>query len=55
VEIAKLGVNGYILKPFRQETFDQEVSKVLGAPGAGTGAQGATYGASRDAARQSLQ
>jgi CheY-like chemotaxis protein len=34
VEIAKLGVNGYIVKPFQQETFDKEVSKVLGAPGA---------------------
>ena len=34
IEIAKLGVNGYIVKPFQQETFDKEVSKVLGAPGA---------------------
>jgi two-component system cell cycle response regulator len=44
VEIAKLGVNGYIVKPFQQETFDKEVSKVLGAPGgaAAAGAQGAT-------------
>lgn len=35
VEIAKLGVHGYIVKPFQQDTFDKEVSKVLGAPGAG--------------------
>ena len=32
VEIAKLKVNGYIVKPFQKETFDQAVSKVLGAP-----------------------
>lgn len=32
VEIAKLGVSGYIVKPFNQETFDKSVSKVLGAP-----------------------
>jgi two-component system cell cycle response regulator len=37
MEIAKLGVNGYIVKPFQQETFDKEVSTILGAP-AGTGA-----------------
>ncbi|MEO6029870.1 MAG: response regulator [Candidatus Binatia bacterium] len=42
VEIAKLGVNGYIVKPFQQDTFEKEVSKVLGAPGAAAGAQGAT-------------
>jgi CheY-like chemotaxis protein len=42
VEIAKLGVNGYLVKPFQQETFDKELSKILGAPGAGAGAQGAT-------------
>lgn len=33
MEIVKLGVNGYIVKPFQQETFDKEVSKFLGAPG----------------------
>jgi len=38
VEIAKLGVNGYIVKPFQQDTFDKEVSKVLGAPGGAAGA-----------------
>jgi len=32
VEIAKLKVNGYIVKPFQKETFDQAVAKVLGAP-----------------------
>lgn len=36
VEIAKLGVSGYIVKPFQQGTFDKEVGKVLGAPGAAT-------------------
>lgn len=41
VEIAKLGVSGYIVKPFQQETFDKEVSKILGAPGASAGAAGA--------------
>jgi two-component system cell cycle response regulator len=33
VEIAKLGVDGCIVKPFQQKGFDEEVSKVLGAPG----------------------
>lgn len=33
VEIAKLGVSGYIVKPFNQETFEKAVSKILGAPG----------------------
>ncbi len=33
VEIARLGVSGYIVKPFGPETFDREVQKVLGAPG----------------------
>ena len=33
-EIVKLGVRGYIVKPFKQETFDKEVSKILGAPSA---------------------
>lgn len=41
VEIAKLGVSGYIVKPFQQDTFDKEVSKVLGAPGAAGGASAA--------------
>ncbi len=45
VEIAKLGVSGYIVKPFQQETFDKEVSKVLGAPGAAAGAPGAALDA----------
>jgi two-component system, cell cycle response regulator len=35
VEVAKLGVTGYIIKPFKQETFDKEVQKVLGQPSAG--------------------
>lgn len=30
VELAKLGVTGYIVKPFQQETFEKEVNKVLG-------------------------
>ncbi|HLK10314.1 MAG TPA: response regulator [Candidatus Binatia bacterium] len=34
LEIARLGVTGYIVKPFQKETFDKEVSKVLGPPGA---------------------
>ncbi|HYC23708.1 MAG TPA: response regulator [Candidatus Bathyarchaeia archaeon] len=34
VEVAKLGITGYIVKPFKQDTFDKEVSKVLGEPGA---------------------
>jgi len=33
LEIARLGIKGYIVKPFRKETFDKEVSKVLGQPG----------------------
>jgi two-component system cell cycle response regulator len=32
VEIAKLGVNGYIVKPFQKDGFEKEVSKVLGPP-----------------------
>lgn len=35
VEVVKLGVTGYIIKPFQKEAFDKEVGKVLGAPGAG--------------------
>ncbi|HEV7730903.1 MAG TPA: response regulator [Candidatus Binatia bacterium] len=34
VEIVKLGVNGYIVKPFQKESFEKEVSKILGAPSA---------------------
>ncbi len=34
VEIVKLGVNGYIVKPFQKESFEKEVSKILGAPAA---------------------
>jgi two-component system, cell cycle response regulator len=34
VEVAKLGITGYIVKPFKQDTFDAEVKKVLGEPGA---------------------
>jgi two-component system cell cycle response regulator len=33
LEIARLGVTGYIVKPFQKETFEKEVSKVLGPPG----------------------
>ena len=33
-EILKLGVTGYIVKPFQKDVFAAEVSKVLGAPGA---------------------
>lgn len=43
VELLELGVNGYIVKPFQQETFDKEVSKFLGVPG---GAAAAAAGAS---------
>jgi len=32
VEIAKLGITGYIVKPFKQDTFEQEVNKILGSP-----------------------
>jgi len=42
VEIAKLGVHGYIVKPFQQETFEKEVSKVLGAPAGAAAPAGAT-------------
>jgi two-component system cell cycle response regulator len=42
MELAKLGVTGYIVKPFQQETFDKEVSKVLGAPGAAAAKPAAT-------------
>jgi two-component system, cell cycle response regulator len=31
LEIARMGVTGYIVKPFQKETFDTEVGKVLGA------------------------
>lgn len=34
MEIVKLGVSGYIVKPFQKEGFDKEVSKILGAPSA---------------------
>jgi CheY-like chemotaxis protein len=37
-EIASLDVCGHIVKPFQRETFDKEVSKVLGAPGTGMAA-----------------
>lgn len=32
IEVAKLGVDGYIVKPFQKETFEKGVSKVLGDP-----------------------
>jgi CheY-like chemotaxis protein len=32
IEVARLGVAGYLLKPFDQPTFDREVGKVLGPP-----------------------
>jgi two-component system cell cycle response regulator len=32
VEIVKLGVTGYIVKPFQKESFEKEVSKILGEP-----------------------
>jgi CheY-like chemotaxis protein len=31
-EMVKLGITGYIVKPFEKYTFDQQVAKVLGAP-----------------------
>jgi CheY-like chemotaxis protein len=34
VEIARLGVSGYLLKPFDQQSFDREVGKVIGPPAA---------------------
>jgi anti-anti-sigma regulatory factor len=34
VELAQLGVTAALIKPFQQDTFDREVQKVLGAPGA---------------------
>lgn len=34
MEIVKLGVSGYIVKPFQKEGFEKEVSKVLGDPAA---------------------
>ena len=33
LEIVKLGVKGYIVKPFTRETFEKEVAKIIGAPG----------------------
>jgi CheY-like chemotaxis protein len=42
VEIAKLGVSGYIVKPFQKEGFEREVSKVLGPPGAAVAAASST-------------
>ena len=38
LELVKLGVNGYIVKPFTQETFDKAVVKVLGPRAAGAAA-----------------
>lgn len=32
LDVARLGVAGYIVKPFKQETFDKEVRKILGEP-----------------------
>jgi CheY-like chemotaxis protein len=32
VEIARLALSGYLLKPFDQQAFDREVGKVLGPP-----------------------
>ena len=32
IEVAKLGVAGYIIKPFQKEIFEKGVSKVLGDP-----------------------
>jgi two-component system cell cycle response regulator len=34
IEVAKLGVAGYIVKPFQKETFEKGVSKILGDPAA---------------------
>lgn len=31
-ELVKLGIAGYIVKPFQKELFDKQVSKVLGGP-----------------------
>jgi CheY-like chemotaxis protein len=47
MEVAQLGVNGYIVKPFQQDTFDKEVGKVLAARGAAAGAGAATSCAAR--------
>lgn len=33
VEVAQLGVSGYIVKPFKPDVFQAEVAKVLGEPG----------------------
>lgn len=52
VEIAKLGVSGYIVKPFQQDTFDKEVGKVLGAPGAASPGTTADAGAADGALDQ---
>lgn len=32
IEVAKLGVAGYIVKPFQKETFEKGVTEVLGDP-----------------------
>jgi CheY-like chemotaxis protein len=50
LSILKLGVAGYIVKPFRKDAFDTEVSKVLGAPGK----QAATAGANGPLDRKSV-
>ena len=55
VEIAKLGVNGYIVKPFQKDTFEKEVTKVLnGAPAAAVPPPGAAAAPARLDARTVL-
>lgn len=49
VEIAKLGVAGYIVKPFQKDGFEREVSKVLGPPSAGDAAVAAATATSQSA------
>ena len=49
IEVAKLGVAGYIIKPFQKETFDAAVSKVLGDPPGVTPEPGANPGSGIDA------
>jgi two-component system cell cycle response regulator len=50
IEVAKLGVAGYIVKPFQKETFEKGISKVLGDPSEASAEAGeASRAAARDA------
>lgn len=42
MELAKLRVSGYVVKPFQADTFDAAVGKVLGKPAAAVAGEGGT-------------